>query len=206
MYKTRTIVWLNNIWLNFSHTGLLEDDPVVSVTQWSAFMTSQSLEQAPSPTACVNKTQSSSMPASIHQQTSNVSSSTTSTVSSSTTVPYQATVLRLCTNFTETTCGCKKANGKPCSSLFPLDHYLDLRAQSSFLTHDELDLINSYGLHHVHCDNRWACERWATQTCKKKTHQHVIYTPCTWHLQNNILFSVWCWEKTNNGTKGELLS
>ena len=100
------------------------------MTQWSAFTANQSMEQAPESTACIHETQPSSIPE--HQPTS--------TASSSVTVPLQATELRLCTNFTETTCGCKKANGKPCSSLFPLDHYIDLRAQSSFLTHDELDL------------------------------------------------------------------
>ena len=55
--------------------------------------------------------------------------------------PYDPTELHLCEEFLEKTCGCKKVKGKPCSSLFTLDHYIDLRAQSSFLTHDELDLV-----------------------------------------------------------------
>ena len=45
-----------------------------------------------------------------------------------------------CKKFVEKTCGCHLANGGPCSSLFPLEHYIQLRAQSSFLTRDELDL------------------------------------------------------------------
>ena len=45
-----------------------------------------------------------------------------------------------CQEFVEKTCGCHLANGSPCSSLFPLEHYIQLRAQSSFLTRDELDL------------------------------------------------------------------
>ena len=38
------------------------------------------------------------------------------------------------------TCGCHLANGRPCSSLFSVEHYIQLRAQSSFLNRDELDL------------------------------------------------------------------
>ena len=39
------------------------------------------------------------------------------------------------------TCGCSKANGKPCSTLFSEEHYADLRAQAAFLTHEQLDLV-----------------------------------------------------------------
>jgi len=47
----------------------------------------------------------------------------------------------LCKKFVELTCGCCKGTGNtPCSDLFSLDHYVELRAQSSFLTRDELDL------------------------------------------------------------------
>ena len=49
--------------------------------------------------------------------------------------------LSKCQEFLRTTCGCKKANGKPCSSLFSEEHYRDLRAQASFLTHEQLDLV-----------------------------------------------------------------
>ena len=45
-----------------------------------------------------------------------------------------------CQEFVENTCGCHLAHGRPCSSLFTLEHYIQLRAQSSFLTRDELDL------------------------------------------------------------------
>ena len=45
----------------------------------------------------------------------------------------------LCVEFYENTCGCSKADGKPCSMLFHLDHYEELRAQSYIMTHDELD-------------------------------------------------------------------
>ena len=48
--------------------------------------------------------------------------------------------VRKCQEFVEKTCGGDLANGSPCSSLSPLEHYIQLRAQSSFLTRDELDL------------------------------------------------------------------
>ena len=39
------------------------------------------------------------------------------------------------------TCGCSKVNGKPCSGLFTVQHYTDLQAQASLLTHEQLDLM-----------------------------------------------------------------
>ena len=54
---------------------------------------------------------------------------------------YDPTELHLYEKFHQTTCGCKKAKGKPCSSLFLFDHYIDLHAQSSCLTHDEHNLV-----------------------------------------------------------------
>ena len=46
-----------------------------------------------------------------------------------------------CAAFVRCTCGCKKANRNPCSSLFTVDHYILLRAKSALLTHDELDMV-----------------------------------------------------------------
>ena len=47
----------------------------------------------------------------------------------------------LCKKFKLVSCGCHKVPGrKPCNQLFSVEHYLELRAQSSFLTRDELDL------------------------------------------------------------------
>ena len=48
---------------------------------------------------------------------------------------------RRCEEFLSKTCGCSKVNGKPCSSLFTVQHYTDLRAQASLLTHEQLDLV-----------------------------------------------------------------
>ena len=46
-----------------------------------------------------------------------------------------------CTTFIQRTCGCKHADGKPCSTLFPLEHYIDMHALVSLLSHHELDLL-----------------------------------------------------------------
>ena len=39
----------------------------------------------------------------------------------------------ICVEFYERTCQCKKADGKPCSSLFPLEHYVDTYAWPSII-------------------------------------------------------------------------
>ena len=46
-----------------------------------------------------------------------------------------------CEQFHVCTCGCDKDQGNPCSKQFPLEHYIERRAQCSFLTKDELDLV-----------------------------------------------------------------
>jgi len=47
----------------------------------------------------------------------------------------------VCRDFIEQTCGCKKSNGRPCSSQFSMDYYIERRAQASLLTRSELDLV-----------------------------------------------------------------
>ena len=47
----------------------------------------------------------------------------------------------VCTTFVQKTCGCTKANGKPCSTLFSVEHYIDHRAQAALLERQELDLV-----------------------------------------------------------------
>ena len=47
----------------------------------------------------------------------------------------------ICAAFIQKTCGCTKANGKPCSTLFSVEHYIDHRAQASLLTREQLDLV-----------------------------------------------------------------
>ena len=46
----------------------------------------------------------------------------------------------VCEQFYESTCGCDKDHGKPCSKMFTVEHFIEFRAQCSFLTKDELDL------------------------------------------------------------------
>ena len=53
----------------------------------------------------------------------------------------QRAELYRCREFAKITCGCTKAKGKPCSTLFNEEHYADLRAQASFLTRKQLDLV-----------------------------------------------------------------
>ena len=45
------------------------------------------------------------------------------------------------TQFYTKTCGCDKAQGNPCSTLFTLDYIIEMRAQCNLLSHDELDLV-----------------------------------------------------------------
>ena len=56
----------------------------------------------------------------------------------------QSAELSKCREFVRTTCGCSKANGKPCSTLFSEEHYIELRAQAAFLSHEQLDLVLSW--------------------------------------------------------------
>ena len=133
----RQVVFLHT----YTDTGLFEGDHTVSVAQWTPFTGpgSEFEGTAHVDTAPMNDVQPSSTPGSQPFSTSQPSSIPASQPSSSD-VSYHPTELKLCTDFIQSTCGCKKAKGKPCSSLFPLDHYIDLRAQSSLLTRDELDL------------------------------------------------------------------
>jgi len=49
--------------------------------------------------------------------------------------------VQVCKTFIEHTCKCTLAKGSPCSSVFPLEHYVSHRIQAADLTHDELDLV-----------------------------------------------------------------
>ena len=48
----------------------------------------------------------------------------------------------ICTHFYTKTCGGDKAQGNPCSTLFTLDYIIEMRAQCSLLSHDELILCS----------------------------------------------------------------
>ena len=56
-------------------------------------------------------------------------------------VGYQSPDAPVCEKFTKDTCGCTKADGKPCSTLFSLEYYIEVIAQANSLTHDELYLV-----------------------------------------------------------------
>ena len=49
--------------------------------------------------------------------------------------------VELCTEFVRKTCGCAKADGKPCSTLFSVEHYIEHGSLASLLTRQELDLV-----------------------------------------------------------------
>ena len=53
----------------------------------------------------------------------------------------QSAEISKCREFASNTCGCKMANGKPCSGLFSVEQFIEFRAQCSFLTHEQLDLV-----------------------------------------------------------------
>ena len=46
-----------------------------------------------------------------------------------------------CTSFVQRTCCCRMADGKPCSSVFPVEYYIETRSQASLLTRQQLNLV-----------------------------------------------------------------
>ena len=53
----------------------------------------------------------------------------------------QSSEISTCEKFAHETCGCKLANGKPCSTLFDSEYYIQLRSQASLLTREQLDMV-----------------------------------------------------------------
>ena len=43
--------------------------------------------------------------------------------------------------FVHDICGCRLANNKPCSTLFGSEYYIQMRAQASLLTREQLDMV-----------------------------------------------------------------
>ena len=81
---------------------------------------------------------------SCSDQLSECSSTTTLVDSAAARDPWEQEQLNessKCAEFVRLTCGCSKADGKPCSGLFSEEHYTELRAQAYFLTHEQLDLV-----------------------------------------------------------------
>ena len=83
-------------------------------------------------------------PSSDRQSLSTATSSQLSNTDDTVNTTSQSTIKSdydICVEFYERTCRCQKADGKPCSSLFTLEHYVDMRSQASLMTHQELDLV-----------------------------------------------------------------
>lgn len=68
-------------------------------------------------------------------------SSTPSDITIVQTAVEEMTDEKVCREFIEQTCGCKKASGRPCSSQFSVEYYFERRAQASLMTRNELDLV-----------------------------------------------------------------
>ena len=79
--------------------------------------------------------------ASVSSVSSDALTSATDTMDSQPWQVEQRAEIEQCTNFAVKTCGCKMADGKPCSSLFASECYIDIRAQASLLTRQQLDLV-----------------------------------------------------------------
>ena len=78
-------------------------------------------------------------------------------------------------------CGCDNAQGNPCSSLFTLDYIIEMHAQHSLLSHDELDLVlmefissamlDSDGIRNGRHQNS---AKWSSVTMLFKYHDHNV--------------------------------
>ena len=81
---------------------------------------------------------------SSHTSVSSVSSGMIAGINQTSSQPWeveQTAEVDGCTGFVQRTCCCKVADGKPCSSLFPVDYYIETRSQASLLTRQQLDLV-----------------------------------------------------------------
>lgn len=83
---------------------------------------------------------SESHPSAVNNEPQTLTETHSDTSSCAPDRPSESSDVRECEKFVQQTCGCHLAKGAPCSSLFSVEHYIQLRAQSSFLTRDELDL------------------------------------------------------------------
>ena len=94
----------------------------------------------------------------------------------------QSAELSKCKEFVQLTCGCTRADGKPCSTLFSEDHYADLIAQATFLTHEQLDLV-ILGSIMATLHNEEECRSWSRHKPAKRqkmmmTYMHHGYNLC----------------------------
>ncbi|XP_065901333.1 uncharacterized protein [Dysidea avara] len=127
-------------------TSLNDSQPITSMPDTSLLDTSLNDNQPFTSTPLTNR--SSSTPGSTstrkrRRMDSNSDSSSSSlpppATGSSTLVDEREGLL--CEEFVVNTCGCKKTDGRPCSSQFTTEHLIEMRAQASLMTHDELDMV-----------------------------------------------------------------
>ena len=90
---------------------------------------------------------------------------------------------QLCAEFVARTCGCKKGDGrKPCSSLFPVQHYVDIRAQAALLTRNELDMVLLGSVMSTVLDSSHAVEDHSHRNAKRRricsNYMHNGYNVC----------------------------
>ena len=81
---------------------------------------------------------------SSHVSVSSVSSGISAGINQTSSQPWeveQTAEIDKCTAFVQSTCCCRMADGKPCSSNFPVDYYIETRSQASLLTRQQLDLV-----------------------------------------------------------------
>ena len=131
------------------YTGLIEEDVQVDLS--ACFQSPQDTSQSEAPVVSYicSRPQLDEVANGGSDNTSGLQvvteiSSTTPVDDNPTIQPWeheQLNELSKCAEFVQLTCGCTKADGKPCSSLFSEDHYAELRAQASFLTHEQLDMV-----------------------------------------------------------------
>jgi len=94
----------------------------------------------------------------------------------------------LCEKFCQLTCGCTKANGKPCSTLFPPEHFADIRAQASLLDCHQLDCVLMGSLMTTMVER---------ENIVDGRHKPVKRSHAPWILgvQENLCISVWRWSE-----------
>ena len=114
--------------------------------------------------------------------------------------PTESPDVHKCQEFVEKSCGCHLANGRPCSSLFSVEHYIQLRAQSSFLNRDELDLtligaIMSTVMHDDYI--RDGCHNPKRRKQIRTSYMHHGHEIC-----KNIYIFAWHWQRSIEECQG----
>lgn len=79
-------------------------------------------------------------------------------------------------NFVDSTCGCSKKKGEPCSRYFDREQYEDARMSMAELENDQLDLIILSQIHAHHFPGRLVGHRAETQKNNRvKEYTNFVY-------------------------------